>query len=352
MNMLPPTEDSSSSWRLQALGADVTDIPVPESPPLHGRAAAVFVRSADAGSNGWRAFVYGDLDDGARTVASDAPDVLALADALEARLLREADARPETVLPTASVTAATVAAVTEAARIRPRLDAIAAVHCGQGKRREHGVRRFRLPKPELRLSTPIGIALDQRRSSRKLGPLEPSALSTLLFHAARVRTLWTAEDGYTASSRAAPSAGARHPIDIVVVKGSAQSHFAPPGYQTQAFLFDPFTCELVCLEDAEEAAFWGVSQRAAGLLGAEPPLVIAFRGRLERTSSRYRGGLSLVYRDAGGLIAMFGVVSAGLGLGCCPLAATSPEGSFDISVLTSDSEGLDLGGVAIGTVIE
>jgi hypothetical protein len=128
------------------------------------------------------------------------------------------------------------------------------------------------------------------------------------------------------------------------MEGPGASHLAIGS----PYLFDPMTCELVALSGRQADVFRGSLVHASELLGSSPSVILVMMARPIRTFSRYRGGLSLIYRDAGALLATVGVVSSALGLACCPLASVvSMKGELDLN-----SSWVDVGGVALGGVAQ
>jgi len=77
------------------------------------------------------------------------------------------------------------------------------------------------------------------------------------------------------------------------------------------------------------------------------PLIFLFTALLPRTLSKYKNGLSLIWRDAGALITTISLVAEGLQLSSCPLGFSKP-------LINSDSFGIDegdawvMGGMVIG----
>lgn len=273
--------------------------------------------------------LYADLDQGAHTVATTDPEACLLFDALEQRLRLVGEAQDVT-----APTAVTRAALAEARRVRPRVASWHSEPDAVGP-------RFRLPPPEETLAISVGSALTSRRSTRHFDPLDPRALSTLLYHSARIHDFLPSEDGYPATARAAPSAGARHPIDLILVADVDAYIPAPGEAQSSAYLFEPLTCQLVALpsEDAEWVA--AVPSKVELLIGSRPPVTLILGARLERTFSRYRGGLSLVYRDAGAFMAVIATVASALQLNCCVLATPT-------ETVMPMNKWIDVGGLAIG----
>lgn len=206
--------------------------------------------------------------------------------------------------------AGTRAALHQASLVEP----VAAAASARPHRDEPTASVKRVVRPLATIS--IGDALAQRGSTRNLLPPTAEDIITLLFHSARVRTYWSGADGFTATSRPSPSAGARHPLGLSVVVG--RSVDLEPG----VYSFDPVRCELRCVSQDSR----GVSQlleRARSLSGQSeaPPVVIYLFADLARTLSRYPLGISLLFRDAGALAATISLAAIATGLGTCLLAS-------------------------------
>ena len=307
------------------------DIPGPP-PSTMARPTGTVVVSL-AGLDGREArSLCADLDSGTRTFIADDPDTLRRFRDLELSIRRNGVESG-----TDAVTAGTLAALGEAARVSPREERWAGDAGPQGE-------RLRLPRPNERLSMPLEEVLRNRRSIRAFAPIDATRLSTLLYHSARIRVTWQGPGEYPASSRAAPSAGARHPLDLVVIPGEIEGMEKPRLDRGSPYLFDPMTCELVSIDDPWGDAFRESLSHAKGLLGATPAVVLVLAARMDRTFSRYRGGISLIYRDAGALLATIGLVASALGLSCCTVAtAIPPSATLDPSL-----GWVEVGGVALG----
>ncbi len=183
--------------------------------------------------------------------------------------------------------------------------------------------------------------LVRRRSSRKFG--KPSAEETLavLVHAARMSgTIDDVQGSYRVSPT--PSAGARHPCEVVAVVNDVDS------LQPGLYWFDRLRAQFVTLDD--EGALRRESNSLAALalhLPEPPPVVLVIVAQLSRTLSSYVGGLSLVLRDAGALIATMSLVATSLGLASCPIG-TCNSSKFSAVLGGPDEDWVDLGGLAIG----
>src|SRR5438874_1185153 len=114
-----------------------------------------------------------DIDDGITLRTGDV-QALALFDQLFRRLKGCCP-----IVDESGITAATLASLTEAYSIRPRVSSWIPEAAVPGK-------RYRLPRPR-EINVRLATALERRRSVRQFAGLRVGVLSTLLFHSARVR---------------------------------------------------------------------------------------------------------------------------------------------------------------------
>jgi SagB-type dehydrogenase family enzyme len=181
--------------------------------------------------------------------------------------------------------------------------------------------------------------LAARRSARTFTALTLADLASVLVPSARVQGGWTSPDGYSATERPTPSAGGRHPIDLAVLAISVD------GLEAGLWHFDAGTCELMrgTLDAAVHNAALG-RIRSALEGGALPAAAIFAIADFARTLSRYPGGTSLVFRDAGALLATMQLCATAADLASCIVgtAAALPSKGGDGAV--TDVGALLLGG--------
>jgi len=84
--------------------------------------------------------------------------------------------------------------------------------------------------PSLYMSLPGSVppaslweVLDSRSSRRAFGPLSEQALSELLWYSGKTRKVSREKGRTTWESRPAPSAGGRHPIDVLILDRGAEN---------------------------------------------------------------------------------------------------------------------------------
>lgn len=181
-------------------------------------------------------------------------------------------------------------------------------------------------------SSPLAEVLLQRRSERQFARPSLDQVATLLIRAGQISD-WRRLGGFTHTHRPHPSAGGRHPLRLYLV-----AH-AVDGLAAGSYLFDPLRAELRSVEvDRAAEAIHAIAEQMA--LNQLPPVTIFLGAELERTLSRYPTGLSLVWRDAGALMATLHLVATDLGLASC-LAGTC-------GLLFTDAEQVDVGALILG----
>ena len=152
--------------------------------------------------------------------------------------------------------------------------------------------------------------LARRRSSRTFAPLSAVRLSGFLSRSCRPSQVGTGAAGQRLSRRPAPSAGALHPIHLVLSLPEEKVWLR----------YDPWAHHLVELAspiDPREVRAQLVDVLPGGdsvllLLAAEPGL----------TAAKYHAAQSLVWRDAGVLQGHMALVAAAMRLNFCLLGVT------------------------------
>ncbi len=162
-------------------------------------------------------------------------------------------------------------------------------------------------------SRALADVLERRHSSRVFAAASLPQIATVLMRSARVRDWTTVEDGYQASHRPAPSAGARHSFDLHLV---AARHI--DGLDPGEYLFNAVAGTLV-RQDRPDLDPSELLDQIGDRLGSPsaPPAAIFLVGHLDRTLSRYPAGMSLAWRDAGSLLQTLHLCASDLGLRSC-----------------------------------
>jgi SagB-type dehydrogenase family enzyme len=180
--------------------------------------------------------------------------------------------------------AAAVAGVAEAIRMIPRPSAIA-------PRPEAALEGERVPLGDSVRELALGELLERRRSVRDVGTLALADLASVLVAVGRITGWGEASDGYQRTYRPVPSGGGRHPIELWVAAADVE------GLPSGLWAFDPARCHLVRQGPVPESTW---SRAADALEGRRNlPALVLLVAQFERTLSRYPGGASIVWRDAG-----------------------------------------------------
>ncbi|MBI0361031.1 nitroreductase family protein [Burkholderia oklahomensis] len=172
---------------------------------------------------------------------------------------------------------------------------------------------------------------EQRRSTRALSPAPLElTVGALLF--ALVPRFWKEGDVLRRSRRPTLSAGALHPISVLLFSESA------------VFRINADSCMLEKLAFTTEVRDAWVS-KCRRVLPAANGAFITLVADMARPMSAYADSETLVWRDAGAMLQTLALVAELFGLGFCPLGIL---GSEVVSALPSGGQLLAAGAAAIG----
>lgn len=167
-----------------------------------------------------------------------------------------------------------------------------------------------LPHPSLLPDASFASLTAARRSRRTFGTLTIEQISQWLWLAMRVQLQSDGHDsqGLVLTRRPSPSAGAIHPIEVLMLldKGQDWQRYAPLDHALQAVANSNELLLQACSDAAEILPNGG---GATILLVAEPG----------KTLAKYENGASLVWRDAGVLMGYLSMAAQALGLNMCLL---------------------------------
>lgn len=176
-----------------------------------------------------------------------------------------------------------------------------------------------------------------RRSSKEFAPISIRKLSELLFLSCKVRVIQKDNSGYLTSKRSAPSAGARHPIDVLISLPTTLNKRTLDYYNPVEHSLNELSLSNSLLHNF----FIEVNQN----IRIRNACVIWFSIQTGKTTSKYENAESLYWRDAGALLYCIQIVACYLNLKSCPLG-TLATNSFK-GLLNSNSL-LPGGGILIG----
>lgn len=152
--------------------------------------------------------------------------------------------------------------------------------------------------------------LRTRRTERRMGVISQAELGAWLDLSCRAQLIQGSVYGFDISLRPAPSAGAIHPIHLLFC--------APDGRVWRRYdSVDHALVEVPSGLDAREV-HWALQE----VLPVPEATLILFAAEVGKTAAKYDNPASLVWRDAGALLAVMGLAAHALSLSFCPLGVT------------------------------
>lgn len=158
---------------------------------------------------------------------------------------------------------------------------------------------------------PFNEVIDARASHREFGFVDDQQLGAFLWVACRTRGVGASELGFDLEHRAAPSAGATHPIHVVVKR---------PG-DDRWWLYVPRSHRLAEIKHAP-AKLAGLFDLSLQVLAGDQAIRFLFLAEPGKTLGKYQNGCSLIWRDAGALLGVMALAATAQGLNFCPLGIT------------------------------
>lgn len=169
-----------------------------------------------------------------------------------------------------------------------------------------------LPESQQTLNSDFFTVLKKRRSSNKIGKLTDQDLSNVLYHAVRPISIAASAEGYYTSLRPSPSAGARHPVDILIINPNDVE------IDDKIHLYNPLDHSLNSIEiDSHELKIFidHVNENKQ----IQDSTLIWFSIQKGKTSSKYLNPESLFWRDCGALLMCLQLVATAFNLKTCPI---------------------------------
>ena len=160
----------------------------------------------------------------------------------------------------------------------------------------------------------------QRRSSRQFEPLGDDGLAEFLWYACRSHSAVPSEMGFELEHRIAPSAGAIHPIHVLVSKAG----------DSRWWLYEPKIHFLIEVPNATQA-LEGLHAHSRQVVKADDATQLLLLAEPGKTLAKYNHGCSLIWRDAGVLIGVMALTAQALDLHFCPLGITGEPWASKLS---------------------
>lgn len=160
----------------------------------------------------------------------------------------------------------------------------------------------------------------------------------LLWHSAKTHELQHNEHGVIWQHRGAPSAGGIHPVELILL--------GPAGCHWECARYDPIAHALRPLALPVGMSAETLRRETSVMVEPQQGTVLLFVADHARNSARYERGESLVWRDAGALVATVSFVAEALNLNSCALGFTGDD--MVRRMFTSERLG-GAGGVIVGS---
>ena len=177
--------------------------------------------------------------------------------------------------------------------------------------------RVALSRPGDRPKRSFFDVLRSRRS--KLGNRAPTEgeISCLIWHSMLLRERRGASDCFLDwESRASPSAGGLHPIQALLL---------PIDGGTPVGFYDPLRHEIITLQNDPAPLIRANEYSVEKLCGARSGTTIQFVADWAKVQAAYMSGESLLWRDAGALVAIISLVAEACSLAATPLGRMGTE---------------------------
>ncbi|HUI28954.1 MAG TPA: nitroreductase family protein [Candidatus Acidoferrales bacterium] len=171
-----------------------------------------------------------------------------------------------------------------------------------------------LIKPDTKNSVSFFAVAESRRTRREFRRIPIEDLSALLWYTLKTRSTLTLQNGYMWQHRPTPSAGGRHPIDVLIYDhGNNQRTFE---------LYDPIAHSLNLIHFPNPHPAEKLIEKIGNMIELQEATIILFAAQFGKTLTHYKNGESLVWRDSGALLATFGMMAEALSLNCCGIGIT------------------------------
>ena len=193
--------------------------------------------------------------------------------------------------------------------------------------------RLRLAPRTKTLELDLVALLEQRQTRRGFKrPMEDETLGEFFWLACRNRSSRPSPFGPDQESRVHPSAGAMHPIHVLV------SRDAGPWMR-----YDPVEHALIELPGSTDSATAG-RNAANRIFNLNQGALLGFVAEPGKTGAKYENHETLVWRDAGVLLGYMSLVAEALSLDFCPLGIT---GQSHLTDYLPESSQLQAAGLAV-----
>lgn len=191
-----------------------------------------------------------------------------------------------------------------------------------------------LPTPHCITMPTLDVATASRRSEREFAAPSDATLGALFWHTARPMRCVPSPMGFEIEQRPVPSAGAIHPIHLILQLPD----------EAGWGLYQPAQHRLAVLENVRETLRPLVEQ-CEGIVPRGGGRLMLFVAEPGKTAAKYENAESLVWRDAGVLQGALALTAAALEMNFCLLGIT---GNPWIARLAEEGKLMGVGAAILG----
>ena len=174
---------------------------------------------------------------------------------------------------------------------------------------------FFLPPPSENAVLPgLSDVIETRRTQRNFSHVSQAQLSHWLWLTGRVMAVGHSSYGFPLTQRPVPSAGAIHPIHIILSLPERD------GWQ----LYLPDMHALAPLRIPEQIRF-EIRDELLPVIDIQSGIIVRLIAEPGKTSAKYSDADSLVWRDSGVLVGQMALVAEALECNFCPLGITGHD---------------------------
>jgi hypothetical protein len=178
--------------------------------------------------------------------------------------------------------------------------------------------------------------VEARRSVRKIGPIPLRDVLNYVAFATYAR-FELVDDNLGRTQRPAMSAGALHPIDVLVISGLKSPH---------VFRCDAEHHQVERLRVSNPEALKQFLAKAYALLPEAEGSFLALVADSDKTQAVYRDCVSLIWRDAGALLQTLNLCAIAYGMGFCAMGILGQE--LIEALFTRDCSAIAVGAACVG----
>jgi SagB-type dehydrogenase family enzyme len=177
--------------------------------------------------------------------------------------------------------------------------------------------------------------LRSRRSRRQFGRVSAQHLSLLLHLSAKTVNGIKSESGYSWEHKNSPSAGGLHPIHIVIYRDN------------RVGIYDSVAHAIYQLDEVDKSLLESFAVSLNEIVRIDRGTVVWFAADIAKTLANYEDGETLVWRDAGAMLATVSLAAEALNLNCCSLGSTGEP--FISQIIPSNRSLYGVGGLIVGS---